>query len=343
MKQRAIWFALALALGACKDTPPETPTGAAGAKPTSPAPAETTESPAPEGQPAESTAKTPQTPETGLIVRDTMTMPTRLAEGPNGRIYVSDAEVGSVFVLDELLRIVGELKGLDHPLGVAVTADGDLLVGSSAEKSISVWSPQGERKGTIGAGTLKMPNDLAIDADGLLYVADSLADSVFVFGKDGALYRTIGGTGSEPGQLVFPSTVCIAYRAGKGGELYVGDQGNYRVQVFSLDGTFLRTFGSAPEAFTDDIEGRFVKLQSLFVDGGGSLHAVDSNLSLVQVLDADSGAYVAQYGGFGTAKKQLNLPLDLLVTTDGRVIVANAGNRRVEVIQEVATTSSEGE
>jgi hypothetical protein len=51
----------------------------------------------------------------------------------------------------------------------------------------------------------------------------------------------------------------------------------------------------------------------------------------VQILDAETGGYVDSYGEFGTAEGQLNLPLDILIV-GGKVVIANAGNKRVEMI-----------
>ena len=50
--------------------------------------------------------------------------PTRLAWGPKGKLFVTDCKVGSVFIYKHVsnkLKVVGELKGFETPLGVAVS------------------------------------------------------------------------------------------------------------------------------------------------------------------------------------------------------------------------------
>jgi DNA-binding beta-propeller fold protein YncE len=204
---------------------------------------------------------------------------------------------------------------------------------------VEVYSATGVQLFVIDTGNIRMPNDLALDRQGRVYVADSLSDTVKVYDTAGRWLREIGWAGADEGGLLFPVAVTVAYRTGAGGheegELYVADQDNARVQVFDLQGAFLRTYGSAVPAFSTDWHGRFVKLQSLAMDARGRLHAADSYLNTVQILDADTGDYRDSYGRFGTDAGQLNVPLDIFITRSGRVVVANAENHRVEVIYTV--------
>ena len=270
---------------------------------------------------------------TSMFVRSGLQFPTRLAEGPDGRIWVTDARAGSAFVLNADLQVAGELKGIPRPLGIAVASDGRVLVGSNGLHAVVVFDANGKKLGVIGDGQVTMPNDLALDAAGNLYVADSAKDVVSVFSPAGELVRTIGA-----GELDFPSAVNVA-----GEELWVADQGGFQVRVYDLTGNAIRSFGSSVEAFSNDWQGRFVKLQSLAVDPAGRVHALDSYLKVVQVLTPDAGLFVESYGGADTDPDLLTLPLDLLITSSGQVLVANAESRRVEAIHVVATAAGEGE
>jgi DNA-binding beta-propeller fold protein YncE len=260
-------------------------------------------------------------------------------EGPLGKLYVSDAKGGAVFIYDASLNLVGELKGLDRPLGVAVDSEGNIYVGNDGRDNVEVYSPAGVPLFVIDEGNIRMPNDLAIDQQDHVYVTDSLSDAVKVYDAAGVWRQNIGGPGDDDGSMLFPVAVAVAYRTNAVGqeveELYVADQGHGRVQVFDLEGNFLRIYGSAVSAFSTDWHGRFVKLQSLAVDAQGRLHAADSYLNSVQILDADTGGYLDSYGDFGTGVRELNVPLDIVVTQSGWVVVANAENHRVEVIHTV--------
>lgn len=79
-------------------------------------------------------------------------------------------------------------------------------------------------------------------------------------------------------------------------------------------------------------KGKFISLQSLAVDAQGNLHALDIYMNKIQILNPVTGAYISDYGEYGTGAGQLKLPLDIVINYSGEVIVANADNKRVEVI-----------
>jgi len=102
-----------------------------------------------------------------------------------------------------------------------------------------------------GDGELRYPEGIAL-AKGSLHVVDSINNRVVVF--DAATLRQkfcYGGMGSAPGQFNEPYGICAhpqvkLWRDGEGAgreAIYVADQLNHRVQAFTLDGTFVRSFG----------------------------------------------------------------------------------------------------
>ncbi len=272
--------------------------------------------------------------------------PTRLAKGPDGKIYVSDAKAGSVFIYTPAFFLADELKNLDSPLGVAVDGDGRIYVGSNGRDRVEIYDAVGRSVGVLGEGKIKMPNDLAIDRDGRLYVADSETRTIWVFEADGTPAGAIGSPGEGDGQFGFPVAVTVAYRDVDGNEtpeLYVGDQGRYLVHVFTLEGNYLRSFGGMVSGsgfrsrgrfglFGPKWKGRFAKLQGLDVDAAGRLHAIDCYMGKVQILNPESGQYIDSYGTSGTGPGQLNVPLDVLITKPGEIVIANAENGRLEVL-----------
>jgi hypothetical protein len=265
-------------------------------------------------------------PEDPLAVRNTNDAPTRLAWGADGKLYVSDARIGSVFIYERQpdLTVVGELKSLQKPLGVAVDAQGNIYVGNNGRDNVEVYAPDGSLLSTIGAGSIQMPNDLALDS-GNLYVVDSRGNRIWIY--DASTGDPRGSLGV--GQLNFPVALEIA-----GSEIYVADQSNYQVKVFDLQGNLLRSLGSqvGQGMMGYSWRGRFVRLQSLVVDGTGRLHTLDSQMGVIQILNAISGSYITDYGTKGSAPGQLNLPLDLDMNDAGEVAVADNENKRVEIL-----------
>ncbi|MHC4215168.1 MAG: NHL repeat-containing protein, partial [Planctomycetota bacterium] len=228
--------------------------------------------------------------------------PTRIALVSDDTVCISDAHSGRVLIYNSSLEKVGQIVGLDLPLGVAADSNERIYVGNNGRDNVEVYNDLGIKLSTIGDGEISMPVDLTIDKQDKLYVADSLSDNIKVYDPNGAWLFNIGQTGSANGQFKFPSALAITYKQQPDGnevaELYVADQANYRIQVFDLEGNFKRTFGEI-QGENESWEGKFVKLQSLDFDAQGRLHVVDSCMNRVQILDPNDGSYIDFYGNYG--------------------------------------------
>ena len=283
-------------------------------------------------------------PNANISVWQSNIFPTRLTVGSDGRIYVTDAKVGSVFIYNTDIHPIGQIKGISKPLGIAVDNNGRIFTGSDGSNCIELFNNNGIKIGTIGRGLIRMPNDFALDREGRLYVADSEANTVWVFDSEGSVLQSIGTEGDAQGEFRFPIAVTIAYRtndAGKEiGELFVADQGHYLIKVFDLKGTFLRSFGGEVKGGMMGTswkwEGKFVKIQSVTFDGFGRIHVADSYMNKIQILDPITGSYIDSYGSAGSSNDKLNMPLDIAIDNRNRTLVANTGNKRVTIAYENA-------
>jgi len=261
-----------------------------------------------------------------LAIRNAVRYPTRLAWGPDAqRLYVTDPEVGSVFIYDSALTLIGEIKGLARPLGIDVGPQGDVYVGNDDLDNVEVYDPAGTKVATIGQGIVQMPNDLAFDQGGKLYVADSRRNRIWVF--DPETGENLGVIGA--GQLRFPSAIAIA-----GQELFVADQSDFVVKVFDLQGNLLRSLGGevGQGSLGYKWKGKFIRLQGLGIDGSGRLHTLDCHMGIIQILNAATGAYITSYGTQGTGPGELNLPLDIDLNQYGQTAVTSTKNQRIELL-----------
>jgi hypothetical protein len=111
---------------------------------------------------------------------------------------------------------------------------------------------------------------------GDVWVADGYGSSfVHRFDKHGNHLSKL--TGEEGGgRFICPHSVYIDRRAGKDPELYIADRENRRVQVYDLEGRYLRTFGEA-----------FLSSPSGFAQWGGALVVAElySRLALLDTND----------------------------------------------------------
>jgi len=83
------------------------------------------------------------------------------------------------------------------------------------------------------------PRGMAMAPDGKLWVADYAGNDVATLKPDGSTGPFIGSGGVGPGQMQYPTDVALGNNS-----MYVVDSGNFQVDRFRLDGTFLGSWGS---------------------------------------------------------------------------------------------------
>jgi DNA-binding beta-propeller fold protein YncE len=224
------------------------------------------------------------------------------------------------------------------PGGLAIGPDGSSYIADSGNNRIDVFSASGtfvrtfgkeatpvegechkdagcEEKNTALAGVLKEPKDLVLDSAGHVFVADSGLNRIDVFASDGTFVRAFGkGVDPAGGDVCTAATECqkgassgsdgaLSSPAGIGidsaGALYVTDTGNYRIDVFSPEGTYIRSIGNEIKASSSDSECKLLVLCPKEMEA------------------RKAGA--------------MKLPSDVAVDAKGQVAVADPGNRRIDV------------
>ena len=79
-----------------------------------------------------------------------------------------------------------------------------------------------------------------------------------------------------------------------GGNVYVADTGNDRIQEFSAGGTFFRTWG----LFGSE-DGNFKAPKGIAIDGSGHVWVADSGNNRIQEFSA-TGSFLAKWGSSGS-------------------------------------------
>ena len=132
---------------------------------------------------------------------------------------------------------------------------------------------------------------------------------------------SFGQQGSSAGMLNKPWGVAVNERD----EIAVTDCGNHRVQVFTIDGTFLRSFGSY-----GDKQGEFHDPTGIAFDKNNNIIVVESNNHRVQLF-SERGEYLRQFGDEGNLDHQLDNPHGLSVDNEGNIIVADRYNKLIKI------------
>ena len=225
--------------------------------------------------------------------------------------------------LNENVRELGANKGYlnypqqgGRPWGIVVGRNGHIFVADNGRHQVHVFDKQRKHIRSFGQqgsgnGQLNSPAGIAVDCDNRLYIGNQKNNRIEVVENDGTFVRQIG-----VGHLSQPWDVTVRNK-----HVYVTEYGNHRISVFTLDGQLIRTIGlqgSGPGQFNRPSAVAFAP------DEEGDMYVVDYS-NRVQVFSAN-GVYQRQFG-----EGHLQNPLDIIVTADRHVIVADQSNKRVVI------------
>lgn len=215
------------------------------------------------------------------------------------------------------LIIANQLK---RPRGVAVAAQGDIVVADTGNNRVRVFDAEGVLKfqfGALGsaAGQFRNPFGVAIGANGDVYVADTGNNRVQVFGATGNFKFQFGGFGTANGRFRQPLGIAV----GTSGDVLVADTSNDRVQVFTASGAFKFKFGSP-----GSLPGQFKAARAVAQDAFGRIYVADRDNNRVQVFTA-TGVFSSVIQG------SLRRPRGVAVDGAGKIFVADSENDRIVV------------
>lgn len=138
----------------------------------------------------------------------------------------------------------------------------------------------------------------------------------------GRVVWTVGGRGAEEGRFESPSAALVDPE----GQVWVADRGNHRLVVLSAEGRVLRVIERA-------VGERLTAMRDLTLDNDGRVLASDPGNH--RLLRWEKDGSVTPLGAFGTCRRGLNYPTGIAVDDAGRIHVADTGNRRVSVLDDV--------
>jgi len=161
---------------------------------------------------------------------------------------------------------------------------------------------------------------VAVDREDNVFVFNRSEHPVIVFDSDGN-YRRSWGEGRFP----CAHGMCFA----RDGSLWLVDSRDHTVKHFSAAGAHLQTLG-APDAPGADGE-PFNRPTDVAAAPNGDLYISDGyGNSRVHVFDS-RGEYLKSWGQSGVGPGDFNLPHNIWVHTDGRVLVSDRENHRIQI------------
>lgn len=151
--------------------------------------------------------------------------------------------------------------------------------------------------------------------------------------QDIAAVQVWGSIGTEPGQFQSPHSIAVA----ADGSIYVADGFNHRVQKFNADGEYVLSIGTASGQTPNPPTGTLNEPWGVAVAPDGSIYVADTWNHRIQQFSAE-GAFINSWGALGDTGGQavgneglFYGPRGIAVDKDGRVLVADTGNKRIQV------------
>lgn len=213
----------------------------------------------------------------------------------------------------------------DIPIGIAVSANGNIFVLDSTYSTISEYDSDGGSVSTWSSYTFVSPKAIALDLSNNVYVSESANfNSVSVYDNiTQNSVRTIGqGTGTAPGFFSTPWGVAVDNIK----NVYVADFGNHRIQKFDSLGNFIKTWGNIGIG-----DGNFLGPKSLAIDASANIYVVDAGNNRIQKFDS-AGTFLEKWGTSG----ELDAPWGIAVNSSGAVYVSDFHNDRIQVYTKIS-------
>ena len=212
---------------------------------------------------------------------------------------------------------------LNNPMGVAVTAEDEIVVADSQNHRVQVFNSNGTFLRSFGhkgenAGEFNYPVGVAIDKDRKILVSENDNHRVQILSWKGRHLGSFGGKGSLDSQLLNPWGLSLD----SNGNVIVADSGNKLIKIFTPDGKFVMKIGG---------QGSF-SFPIHCVQGGEYFLVSDSLEHCIKVFNRD-GHFQYKFGKQGEGDGEFNYPRFLSVTQSKHLFVCDEGNHRIQVFE----------
>jgi DNA-binding beta-propeller fold protein YncE len=268
--------------------------------------------------------------------------PLGVAVAKDGRVFVTDSQHARIEVFAITGQYLSQFSSLEGsgtptrfpslllPVHVAINpVSGDVYVTDRGRSALFVFTQAGRFVREIAPygrlGYKWKPNALAFKPDGSLYVADVFFEhQIWLFDPSGRTLLKFGHSGqvldnvlNQPGALWFPNGMAV----GIDGRLWVADSDNRRIQIFTPDGKPAKIVATSghPRGLAFWRQGKEERLIS-----------VDALANFVTVYNP-KGEELTQFGERGRGFGQFLYPNGAAVAPDGKILVTDRENDRVQV------------
>jgi hypothetical protein len=198
-----------------------------------------------------------------------------------------------------------------------------------AVDELTNMSGPGAYTGAAKPYVFNRPTDVAWDAAGNIFVSDGYGDSrVAKYDKNGRFIKTAGTRGNGQGQLNLPHTMATDAQ----GNVYIGDRGNARVQVWDNDLNFKAIYDQVGSPWAVCISPgphQYLFVSNSVPDNGDSRAAAQTGEIYKMELD---GTIVGRFGKAGKALKEFSTVHEIDCRNPNELFVSEITAWRVQKI-----------
>ncbi len=262
--------------------------------------------------------------------------PVRISAGTGNSYWVSDFSGRRIYRVRYKRNKIVTVRTFaieGFPLGIA-WAQNRLLVGNVTRGTVSAYSARGRWLYDLAPeGSVIDPTDIAVDVRArLVFVLDAQDRSVKVYRlRRRGLVRQISQIGLGDYDLQNPTGITIDRHRRR---VYVSDYGelagagaNAAIKIFDYRGNPVGRIAGK----SGMLGARFSRPQGLALGPAGRLYLAEALAGEVQIYDLGTGDQIGTLGTFGDGPGELFLPLDIVLSRRGDVLVTNNRPGRIEV------------
>jgi uncharacterized protein (TIGR03437 family) len=252
---------------------------------------------------------------------------------------------------------------INDPVGLATDAAGNIYVADQNNNRIRKVAKNGVITTFAGTGVsgpngdggpavqaqLDGPTGVCVAPSGAIYVNDLNNNKVREISTSGII-TTVAGDGSSVSSgdggpataagMVLP----IRCAVDASGNLYIADQGGFRIRKVDVSGTITTYAGTGVQGFSGDggpaTQAELNNPTWVTADGSGNLYVADQYNQRIRVINSSgtittiAGNGNNAYGGDGAAatSASLSYPGGIVVDSAGSIYIADSGNARIRKV-----------